>query len=412
MNHSNATMATSSFDRISGGNGSSASGPSLSQRYNSFRVQTQGGNIIQGQINKIRVAEVLFPYCIPTINNQLVANSSTGTDRSNGGLGNGLLYFQAYSVTSNGTTAVAAGPLGGVQTISIPTGFYTGTELAAVVQAALAAIETAQGIPAGTFTFTYDTTSNAFVIENTDVFNADVGAANYFGQLVWAGSTQSPASLSQPDALWTLGFRQIFADNPALPASAFVNRLSSSSNTWMLVPAGYPNTAAVGAVTGYPVFPVGYGPTAVHTSQYTGLYTQWIDICSPTLCQAQYVRDGNTNQKTVNRDLICRLYIANEVSLFQTDPTGTRPFVIHRQFKNAKIMKWTAERSIDSIDIQLYDMFGNPLPVVNPYLTVNDADLAGPQILQGQPSDFAITFLVDEQDDPVVSNSENIGYRY
>ena len=158
-----------------------------------------------------------------------------------------------------------------------------------------------------------------------------------------------------------------------------------------------------------PVFPPGYAVNAINGSTYTGVYTQYIDICSPTLCQAQYVRDGNTNQQVIRRDLICRLYVANEVSLFQTDPTGTRPFVIHRQFKNAKVMKWTAERSIDAIDIQLYDQFGNQLPQIPGYIATvaNPNAVQGALVAQGQPADFAITFLVDEHDE---TTSPNLGY--
>jgi hypothetical protein len=403
MNHSNATMAMSSFDRESGGR----TAP-IGQPYNNFRVQTLGGNIIQGQVNKIRVAEVLFPYCIPTIVSQVYSPGSSARE------GNGILYFQVWSVT-NGATAVVAGPLGGVQQINLPTGFYTATELATTVQTSIDTIEAAQGVPAGTFTFTYDSTSGSFIFQNTELFSIVGGDVNYFAQFIWtSGTANIPyTTLSQPNALWTLGFRQIFADYPSLPNTAFTNRLPTQANTWMVGGPGYNNEATIAGVSGYPVFPSGYIAAAVKTSQYTGLYTQWIDICSPSLCQAQYVRDGNTNQATINRDLICRLYVANDVSVYQTDPVGTRPFVIHRQFKNAKIMKWTAERSIDNIDIRLYDMYGNALPVVPAYVpATNPNSLIFPQIIQGQPSDFAITFLVDEEDKEMVPQSENIGYRY
>jgi hypothetical protein len=177
----------------------------------------------------------------------------------------------------------------------------------------------------------------------------------------------------------------------------------------VLVPFNYPNAPGT-SVPPLPVIPTGYAYNAINGSTYTGLYTQYIDICSPTLCQAQYVRDGNTNQQTIRRDLICRLYVANEVSLFQTDPTGTRPFVIHRQFKNAKVMKWTAERSIDAIDIQLYDQFGNQLPSSFPgYIqtVANPNNVSGSNVWQGAPADFAITFLVDEHDE---TREHNVGY--
>jgi hypothetical protein len=401
-------MAMSSFDRVTGGPVNPTTQP-----YNNFRVQTLGGNIVQGQINKIRVAEILFPYCIPTVVGQTAAVSSggAGSGGQNNGQGNSELFFKVWSVTPNAgnTVDVSSFP---VSQISIPTGFYTGTEMEAAIVDGIDNYMIANGIPAGTFTFEYDATSNSFVFQNENQFDDNVGSNNYFGQFQFGGSSFAGSTntlLSQPNILWTIGLRDIYARYPPLPAAAFGNRLTGSSNTWMLVPWEYANTATYGGVSGWPTFPANYGPEAINTSNYTGLYTQYIDICSPTLCQAQYVRDGNTNQFVIHRDLICRLYIANEVSLFQTDPTGTRPFVIHRQFKNAKVMKWTAERSIDAIDIQLFDQFGNPLPVVPPFIgnTFNPHQLEGPQILQGQPSDFSITFLVDEHDE---TREHNVGY--
>jgi len=164
-----------------------------------------------------------------------------------------------------------------------------------------------------------------------------------------------------------------------------------------------------GVGTIYPaVVPYGYGINTMVGSTYTGLYTQYLDICSPSLCQAQYVRDGNTNQNVIRRDLIARVYIASEVSLPSTDAIGTRPFTIHRQFKNAKIMKWTAERAIDNIDLTLYDQFGNQVPLLPPALG-SALQLAPPVtnnlILQGQPADYAITFLVDEHDETLEHNN-------
>jgi hypothetical protein len=104
------------------------------------------------------------------------------------------------------------------------------------------------------------------------------------------------------------------------------------------VPNQYP-TGGTPAGTGviFPGFIFGYGVNTIVGSTYTGLYTQYLDICSPSLCQAQYVRDGNTNQTVIRRDLIARVYIATEVSLPSADAIGTRPFTIHRQFKNAKV---------------------------------------------------------------------------
>lgn len=404
MNHSNATMASSSFDRTGG---QVQVGLVSNQPFNNFRVQTQGGAIIQGQLAKIRVAEILFPYATPTI--------ISGVNSSAPGIRNAFnssLTLQLSSITlSAGGTVRTDSNLGGVLLISIPTGFYTGTELAGTIQTAITAKETAAGIPAGTFTVAYDAASGSIVWQNTNVWNGADGVANYFLEYTVATVGGGAPNFSQPNALWTLGLRDMFASYPPLGAGA--NPLPNSSGAVTLVPSGYPNVAGA-SVPPLPVFRAGYSYGAVNGSTYTGAYTQYIDICSPTLCQAQNVRDGNTNQFSIHRDLICRLYVTNDVSLYQADPTGTRPFVIHRQFKNAKVMKWTVDRSIDAIDIQLYDQFGNPLPTLPGYIdsVANPNAYRGDAVYQGQGAEFGITFLVDENTPELVPAGENIGYRY
>ena len=404
MNHSNATMAASSFDRTSG---KVALAQYTNQPYNNFRIQTQGGAIIQGQMAKIRVAELLFPYATPTVINSL-GSTAPGIRNAD----NSIINLSMTSVTlSAGGTVRTDSSLGGVLAIRVPTGFYTGTELAAAIQAAINTRQAAQGVPAGTFTVSYDAGSGSIVWINTSTWNGADGVANYFLEFVVTTGGSNVPNFSQPNLLWTLGLRDMIASYPPLGAGA--NPLPNSNGGVTLVPSGYPNVAGT-SVPPLPVFPAGYFYNAVNGSTYTGAYTQYIDICSPTLCQAQNVRDGNTNQFSIHRDLICRLYIANEVSLFQTDPTGTRPFTIHRQFKNAKIMKWTVDRSIDAIDIQLYDQFGNPLPILPGYIdsVTNTNNYRGDAVYQGQGADFAITFLVDENTPELVSQTENVGYRY
>jgi hypothetical protein len=75
-------------------------------------------------------------------------------------------------------------------------------------------------------------------------------------------------------------------------------------------------------------------------------------------------------------------------------------------------MKWTADRSIDSIDLQLYDQFGNPLPKIPGYIsgTTNINGVTDIEVAQGQPADFGITFLVDEPG--AEQQGENVGYHY
>jgi hypothetical protein len=217
-----------------------------------------------------------------------------------------------------------------------------------VLQAAI----TAAGAQLANLTVDVDPVTEALYFVNTGSFSA--ASADNYVYLIFPtpASTAGPnaSAYSTPSLLWTAGFRNAFAQagyspvaNGPLPVAPLA-----------LIPSGYPNVAP------YPVFSANIFPAVVGTP-YNGRYTDWIDICSPTLCQAQYVRDGNTNQSVIRRDLICRLYIANEISTFQTDPTGDRPFVIHRQFKNQRVFDWTTDGSIDSIDIRLYDDYGQPL---------------------------------------------------
>ena len=370
MQHPNATMATSSLDRIS------SSG--VFQPYNNFRVQTLGGNIIQGQVNKIRVAEIMFPYDTPTVvygqNDTIVI---------------GVLIIDG----ATGVTDLSAAG------ISVPPQFYTAAELQTALAAGFAADPKLADL-----TVDVDPVTNALYFVNTGAF-ANPGT-NYvyliFPTAASVAGLNANTVYSSPSLLWTAGFRNAYAQAGYAPVANAPLPVAPLA----LVPSAYPNAAP------YPVFSAGHYFPAVVGAPYNGRYTDWIDICSPTLCQAQYVRDGNTNQNVIRRDLICRLYIANEISTYQTEPTGDRPFVIHRQFKNAKVMKWTADRSIDSIDIQLFDQYGLPLPSAPPILIAAlDANVAAAlgNAYSGS-RDFGISFLVDEPG--AGEQGENVGYRY
>lgn len=430
MQHSNAVMATSSFDRMDGGSNkandaggapTTVTGSVITQPYSRFRVQTLGGNIVQGQINKIRVAEVLFPYGIPTV----IDDTQNGVGPAVAGVpyagansvpSNNILYLKSWTMTngagSGSTQAPATVVDNTTKLLTLRTGFYTGTEMAAAIQVAADTAMATLGIPAGTFKAAFDSTTAAIVFQNTTTWSATAGGTNYFFSLTWKTVPLAGNSITQPNLLWNVGLRDIYARFP--PISQEI-RFSPNGEAYspILVPNQYP-TGGTPAGTGviFPGFIFGYGVNTIVGSTYTGVYTQYIDICSPSLCQAQYVRDGNTNQTVIRRDLIARIYIASEVSLPASDAIGTRPFTIHRQFKNAKIMKWTAERSVDNIDLTLYDQFGNQIPVIPPMLGSALELSAGqppPQyILQGQPADYAITFLVDEHDETL---EHNVGYR-
>ena len=65
-------------------------------------------------------------------------------------------------------------------------------------------------------------------------------------------------------------------------------------------------------------------------------------------------------------------------------------------------MKWTAERSIDSIDLVLYDQYGQPMPDATPIAQVGAVPVE--QTGYSGSRDYAITFLVDEHDKTLEPN--------
>lgn len=416
--HTNANLVTSSFDRASG----ATTQPGV-EPYNDFNVQTIGGPIIQGQISNIRVSEVYFPYDIPTIvagrNDKMIINVITITNTAPG----------VYTATSTALN------------ITIPPGWYAPVELNAIVGATAVAAFVLAGLPANV-AFNYDYTGEYITIANTAVWNAGALAVNYLYQLLPGSITVSANKIwSTPQLLTTLGMRNIFLNAPVLP-SIFPGIVYTSPT---LVPAGYPNTGA-----GLPSFPSGYHPIGMRSTPISARYTDYIDIISHKLCEAQYIRDSTTGQVAVRKDLLMRLYIADDSSTTpvyvaptyttlsgpingtQTGgplpapvttastadlafadpidsssyPAGCRPFVIHRQFVNPKIIKSTLNNSASSLDLALYDMYGLPVP-----LPPTGAQ-SGEVLLQAGSRDYGITFHVEEMNREFSAGQDNAGYRY
>ena len=94
-----------------------------------------------------------------------------------------------------------------------------------------------------------------------------------------------------------------------------------------------------------------------------GLYTDYVDITSEKLMRFADARDAGSGS-LLQTSTICRLYLADEVSLTTLDtggqpvPVGCAPFVIHRQFKTPKQVLCSPDSFVGDLDIQVYDMFG------------------------------------------------------
>lgn len=289
------------------------------RNYNSAVFSQTNQNIVQGQIYSVAVSEVNFPYDIPNV--QLnVTDEFLLTNLDN----NDQLLF----------------------TVLNP-GFYTGTELATQLNNAIAAEAATVGVnPSNIPTVEYDDTTNVFSM---------APPAAPFAPQAWIMTSSftfpGPGISANPlptnklgkDLPSMMGFLPT-QGNPVLPTFPGVNAL-------YIVNVGY---------TGPSVIPPGIRRGEIFAAQSAPLiFTQYIDICSPQLCKFQYFRDGSTTNLARRSDVICRLYIANNIAIGEAE--GTRPFLINRQYQNPRVMRWTADNAIGQIDINLYDDVGQPL---------------------------------------------------
>lgn len=283
--------------------------------YNNATYNAFNQNLVQGQIHSVSVNEVNFPYDIP--------NVQVGTTD----------FFQISTDQINP-------PNGIVLDIVVAPGFYTGGELATAITNAIIA-EGAAGIP-----------------------------------------VVLPANL--PVCVYTPANNR-FSFTLAAPTIPGLQWLFSSPFTFPVNLVGVPSNRLGKDILSIMGFTVNQflpllqqGTNVVSAGSAPLTFTQYVDICSPELCQYQYFRDGSTTNLARRADVICRLYVTNNVSIQEDE--GVRPLVINRQFFNARVMRWSAGSSVGSMSIQLYDDVGQPLQTT------------------WQPRPYQITFNVYEQD--------------
>jgi hypothetical protein len=122
------------------------------------------------------------------------------------------------------------------------------------------------------------------------------------------------------------------------------------------------------------------------------LYTQYVDIISNKYNQYTTNLDGNSFSSGSNR-LLCRLYLADEVSIGNNYAELYQPFLIHRQFKNPKMVMWNKDSVIDWLDISVVDQYNRlvPLPLIKEFDPPNTYSY-----IDGSYPDFQLTLLATE----------------
>jgi len=271
------------------------------QPWNKFRLQ-RPQPLMGAFATRIGVTEVRFPWYVPNVN--------TNNNQIWLGLADILGALSIYQITVNPR-------------------FYTGGDLAT----ALNAIIVGGVVPEGSY----------IVVAGPNVpinpagfpvfsFNADTG-------------------------------RFTFTPNPVIGAFIYgYNPVTSGLN-----PIQYYNSPSLALLMGFDIVQVSAQVdnfTPLEANPTSMCYTQYIDIVSDKLNQYARSRDGSSDNN-FNRSLLCRLYVASESSIEQLTnvPACSAPFTIFRQFASPKMIEWNKEASIDWVDIAVYDMYGNLLPL-------------------------------------------------
>jgi hypothetical protein len=284
--------------------------------YQSTQYAARDQNLVQGQLEKISLNEVNFPYDLPNVM---------------GGYNTFSLFSLGYPVANN------------TFPITIAPGFYDGTELATAINAEIVSIMTGLVPPTDQPSVSYDTASNLFTFT-------------------------APAAPVDPQA------GDVLLNSPFV----YSNDANYVYGKDLLSMMGFKR---------YQGFQLGGRFTTARPltgSSAPLTFTQYIDICSPELCQYQELKTGNSTNFQRRTDIICRLYVANNISV---NDAGYRPFIINRQYTNERMMRWTADGSIGNMSIQLYDDIGQPLKY------------------EWRPRDFQITFNVYERERSIGSGS-------
>jgi hypothetical protein len=94
-------------------------------------------------------------------------------------------------------------------------------------------------------------------------------------------------------------------------------------------------------------------------------YTRWIDLCSSTLTKYQRVKDATTLPADAHIVTLARIYITPpnvaQNSSFGAGPLNGLPFNFTVDFATPKYIKWSPKEVISNFDIQIRDEFGQLL---------------------------------------------------
>ena len=278
---------------------------------NNFSI-TSPGAIIYGYISKIIVAEIQLNYNIPTIIP---------------GVNDTFWIIQGSIVPLSDSIKVR---------ITIPYGFYTPDELAAVLQVVILQSQIGQVAPKFTVTYFSSTenSSRGFIFsgvnDNFEFFFPSLYQLNVFVYNFFPIPAGDPQWIDILKCYRTLGLSSLNAGT--------YNELFGSYNGQF---------------------------EQVSTTAINLLYTPYIDICSKTLTKYQKVKDTDTSAQKID-SIISRVYLAGQGAPQYLDDgangvqiLGSRPFIVIQNTPNAKVIRWSKDEAVNSLDFQLRDQYGD-----------------------------------------------------
>ena len=202
------------------------------------------------------------------------------------------------------------------QEINIPFGFYTPDELAAMIQTQITAIPALNPLDLQV----------TFTPEDGFIFNSVTNVDFYF-----------PSVAALLNTFTTQGVNQI------LKCCKLLGMTFENSEI---------TTQSVQASSNWPNF----------------LYTPYIDIYSDVLTNYQNVKDTNTSIAKP-KGLVARILLSGSGNLQLTTGTtalGSAPFVMTVDLNSPKIIQWSPDVAVPSIDFQLRDCYGELIPGAAP----------------------------------------------
>jgi hypothetical protein len=327
-----AILAISSLDRFTVGVGNTLSrfSTALLNSYdtsgapvNRFQLSSNGA-FIYGYINRITVSQMQIEYKVPTIvPSNLLFNFGTQNPQLPKQIGNDTFVMFWEN-----------GPNAGVFQLTIPYGFYTPEEMAAMLEVQIRAEEPTY---LGDINVAYESSGGGNNPANPDdpTQPGDIGFGNSF---VFFTTNGTNINFPTPEILirdFGYGLDEVSAILKCYKMLGVTLQVSSNRIDYPIIQTASPNF----------------------------LYTPFIDVVSNNLTKFQKVKDASTFV-TGRTGLLQRVYLSgvgNPQATSAVYALGSQPFIITTDLNTPKVIRWNKDETVYNIDFELYDCYGDPL---------------------------------------------------